>query len=80
VNRRLSDVDWQTAQRACTAEQLQALIYWRDGYGYKRIGIVLGISRDAARGRIDRGLATLKRELVYPTVGATITTGKRCEP
>lgn len=44
-----------------TAGQLHALQFWSQGCGYKRIGAALGISRDAARGRVDRVLDTLKR-------------------
>jgi DNA-directed RNA polymerase specialized sigma24 family protein len=59
---RLTTAEWATAQQACTQAQLQALIYWRDGYGYKRISKILGIRRDAVRGRIDRALETIREQ------------------
>lgn len=60
---RLTAHEWQTAQHVCTPEQLAALDYWRRGerIGYKRIAVCLGISRDAARGRIDRALHAIDR-------------------
>lgn len=60
-SRRLTDSEWATAQKTCTTKQLLVLAYWRDGYGYKRISIILGIPRDTVRGRIDRALATVIR-------------------
>lgn len=44
-----------------TTQQLHALQFWSQGIGYKRIGAALGISRDSARGRVDRALDVLKR-------------------
>lgn len=58
---RLTPHEWQTAQTVCTPRQLEALDYWRRGFGYKRIAIVLRIPRDAVRGRIDRALANIDR-------------------
>lgn len=60
---RLADEEWNIAQRACTPAQLEALTYWRRGFGYKRIALALKIPRDAARGRIDRALANIDRAL-----------------
>lgn len=51
---RLTPDQWATAQHVCTTEQLAALELWRKGVGYKRIGVLLGIKRDAAKGRVDR--------------------------
>lgn len=61
---RLTESEWQVAERACTPAQLQALDYWRHGYGYKRIALVLGIPRDAARGRIERALDNIRRSTI----------------
>lgn len=44
-----------------TSEQLRALVYWSQGCGYGRIAKILGVSRDAARGRVTRALHTLER-------------------
>lgn len=44
-----------------TDEQLKALRWWAQGAGYARIGKILGISRDAARGRVDRARHTIAR-------------------
>lgn len=74
---RLTEPDWQTAIEHCTPLQLEALDYWRHGYGYKRISIILGIPRETARSRIDRALTTIRiRTLAHPTPGDTITTAK----
>lgn len=48
-------------QKLLTTGQIHALQFWSQGVGYKRIGVALGISRDAARGRVDRALSVLKR-------------------
>lgn len=44
-----------------TSEQMRALVYWSQGCGYGRIAKILGVSRDAARGRVKRALGTLER-------------------
>ena len=44
-----------------STQQLHALQFWSQGIGYKRIGAALGISRDSARGRVDRALTVMKR-------------------
>lgn len=44
-----------------TVEQVHALRLWSQGIGYKKIGMLLGISRDAARGRVDRARDVLRR-------------------
>jgi hypothetical protein len=58
---KLTQHEWQTAQDVCTSDQLRALDYWRSGCGYKRIAVALEISRDAARGRVERGLSNIQR-------------------
>lgn len=55
--------EWQTAQHVCTPLELQALDWWRRGAGYKRIALILGISRSAARDRIDRATTKTARHL-----------------
>lgn len=60
---RLSNHEWQTAQHICTPAELDALDWWRRGAGYKRISLILGISRSAARDRIDRARNKLGRHL-----------------
>lgn len=48
-----------TAEQACTPEQLAALKLWHNGAGYKRISLILGIGISTARGRIDRALTAI---------------------
>lgn len=57
---RLTGREWELAREVCTPAQLQVLCYWRDGYGYKRIAMIVGIRRDAVRGRVDRALESLE--------------------
>lgn len=42
--------------------QRQAVELWLDDVGYKRLSIMLGVGRDTARGRVERGIARLKRQ------------------
>lgn len=42
-----------TATRVCTPKELDAWKLSLGGAGYRRIGLALGISRDAARARLD---------------------------
>ena len=44
-----------------TRAQVHAVQFWSHGMGYKRVGAALGISRDAARDRVQRALSTLAR-------------------
>jgi hypothetical protein len=60
---RLTLEEWTVAQQVCTKEQLIALDYWRRDAGYKTIAMAVGVSRDSARGRIDRALDRITREL-----------------
>jgi DNA-directed RNA polymerase specialized sigma24 family protein len=45
-----------TAERVCTDKELVALKLWHNGAGYRRIGLILGISMSTARGRVHRAL------------------------
>lgn len=49
------------AETVLTEKQLVALRLWNNGAGYRRIGIILGISMSTARGRVTRALDTLNR-------------------
>lgn len=44
-----------------TAKQDQAIALWANGYGYGRVATLLGVPRDTARSRIQRGLAGVER-------------------
>ena len=50
-------VHWRrVAEEVCTTLELDALVLHIDhGMGYERVGLVLGISRSAARDRIRNG-------------------------
>lgn len=50
------------ARNILTTKQLRALELWSRELGYQRIGHVLGISRDAARGRVLRAIQTVVRD------------------
>lgn len=50
----------ERAELRCTAKQLDVLKLVSHGYGYQRIGKILGISRGAARDRFDAGIANVK--------------------
>ena len=49
---------------ACTEKQFAALALWNSGYGYRRIGLYLGIHPSSAKDRIESGLrrACIDRE------------------
>jgi len=64
---RLTPDEWDVARRVCTPEQLEALDWWRRGAGYKRIGVVLGLGRDTARGRVERGLGRIRQASAEPS-------------
>ena len=53
------------AEEACTRKEIDALKLKAAGYGYRRIGVVLGIGATTARDRISRAerkiLAALER-------------------
>ena len=51
---------WALAQSELTPKQLEAFRLFAHGYGLRRIGLVLGITRDSARDRLER--ARLKLE------------------
>lgn len=53
----------ETARRICTPNELYALELYHRGFGYRTIGRILGISRDAARGRIERAMVKIRQEL-----------------
>jgi DNA-directed RNA polymerase specialized sigma24 family protein len=46
-----------------THSQELVMRLWRDGLGYQRIGLLLGLPRDTVRGRIVRVLSNVAREL-----------------
>lgn len=51
------------AEEVLTDKQLLALKLWNNGAGYRRIGIILGVSMSTARGRVTRAVDTLNREM-----------------
>jgi DNA-binding CsgD family transcriptional regulator len=50
------------AQRVCTPKELDALTLYRKGLGYRAIGRTLGISRDAARARIEHAIGKIRKD------------------
>lgn len=44
------------AEQHCTEKELIALKLWHNGAGYRRIGVILGISMSTARGRVHRAI------------------------
>lgn len=46
----------QIAEAHCTDKELTALKLWHNGAGYRRIGLILGISMSTARGRVHRAI------------------------
>lgn len=57
-------------ERVCTPKERDALELHMLGNGYKRIGRILGISRDAARARLDSARDKINKELA--NAGATV--------
>lgn len=51
------------AESVLTEKQMVALRLWANGAGYRRIGIILGVSMSTARGRVTRAIDTLNRTL-----------------
>lgn len=49
----------QLAETTCTPKELEALILWNRGAGYRRVADQLGISVSTARDRIDRATRKL---------------------
>lgn len=54
MTERLTDEEWELARSVCTARQLQALAWHRQGYGYKRIAAILERDPASVRGLIAR--------------------------
>jgi hypothetical protein len=40
----------------CTVKQWAAVALWNSGYGYRRIGVLLGIDTSTARQRVTSGI------------------------
>lgn len=53
---------WELAAEVCTPAELEAL-QLHERLGYRRIAVVLGITFDAARDRVRRAEAKVRREL-----------------
>lgn len=49
------------AEQVCTPKELDALTLYRKGLGYRAIGRTLGISRDAARARIEHAIGKIRK-------------------
>lgn len=52
-----------TAETVCTQKELVALRLWENGCGYRRIGLILGISMSTARGRVHRAIDRINNVL-----------------
>jgi DNA-directed RNA polymerase specialized sigma24 family protein len=53
----------QAMREHCTPDEVQVLKLYAGGMGYRRIASALGISRDTARNRVQRGLDNLRDHL-----------------
>lgn len=51
------------AEKFCTEKELIALRLWENGCGYRRIGLILGISMSTARGRVHRAIDRINNVL-----------------
>ena len=51
------------AEEHCTEKELVALRLWENGCGYRRVGLILGISMSTARGRIHRAIDRINNVL-----------------
>lgn len=54
---------WLTLGRSLgllTLKQEQAISLWANGYGYGRVAYMLGVPRETARSRIQRGLVRVE--------------------
>lgn len=49
------------AEKLCTDRELTALKLWHNGAGYRRIGLILGISMSSARDRVHRATDKIHR-------------------
>lgn len=59
----------ETAERVCTEREITALRLWENGCGYRRIGLILGISMSSARGRVHRAIDKINHTLEKETRG-----------
>jgi len=55
------------AARVCTDRQLEALVLRVQGYGYKRLSLVMGISPTTARDLVRRAEDAVGRATMKPT-------------
>lgn len=62
MRHRVTGEAWEVATRVCTEKELVALRLWENGCGYRRIGLILGISMSSARGRVHRALDRVQVE------------------
>lgn len=53
----------QALRENCTPDEVQALKLYAGGMGYRRIASALGISRDTARNRVQRGIHKMRDHL-----------------
>lgn len=51
--------EWDEVLASCTARQVQCLDLWRRHYGYKRIGLVLGLHPSTAKAHVEAGLRNI---------------------
>lgn len=57
--------------------QRQAIELWAAGCGYKRMAVTLQISRDSARGRVDRAVMALRLAAVERADGNVLMLRRR---
>jgi len=57
------------AAEVCTARQLEAMVLRVQGYGYKRLSLVMGISPESARDLVRRAEDAVTRATMEATDG-----------
>jgi len=57
----------EVAARVCTDRQLEAMALRVQGYGYKRLSLVMGISPESARDLVRRAEDAVRRATVQAT-------------
>jgi len=55
--------EWPEVLGSCTQRQIDCLDLWRRHYGYKRIGLVLGIHPTTAKAHIEAGLQNVGQSI-----------------
>lgn len=59
----LSDDEWAVAKQVCTARQLTAMQYRRQGVSWRRIGRLMGLDPKTVRDHVEAGSRRLEQAL-----------------